>query len=178
MEQRDPQSFCELSDSEFTGWALKLRHLPCLHFPNQQQLTSGIRLTDNMLSQEQGKIGTQVVLDVPEDANRQAEKLTVTTERDISDVLLETVTRTFSPFPVNPNRSVMDQNVETYKELHADLVMTHSGQIMAICDGRLVDHDPDPVSLLQRVPTQHTDKVVLRRKVETVPERELHFRHS
>lgn len=119
----------------------------------------------------------QVVLDVPDDIYEQVEKLAVTTERDIADVLLETIARTFSPFPVDPNRSVMNQNVETYRELHAELVMTHLGQFVAICDGRLIDHDPDPVSLLQRVRTQYPEKVVLRRKVESVPEHQLQIRH-
>ena len=122
-------------------------------------------------------MGTQVVLDVPKEVYRQIEKLAVTTERDITDVLLETITRTISPFPVDPNRSVMNQNVETYKELHAELVMTHLGQFVAICDGRLVDHDPDPVSLLQRVRTQYPEKVVLRRKVETVSEPQIQIRY-
>ena len=122
-------------------------------------------------------MGTQVVLDVPEYVYRQVEKLAVTTERDNTDVLWETVIRGFSPFPVDPNRSVMNQNVETYKELHAELVMTHLGQFVAICDGRLIDHDPDPVSLLQRVRTRHPEKVVLRRKVETVSEPQIQIRY-
>lgn len=67
-------------------------------------------------------MGIQVVLDVPEDIYEQVEKLAVTTERDVAEVLLETITRTFSPFPVDPKQSVMNQNVETYKELHAELV--------------------------------------------------------
>ncbi|MCY4082018.1 MAG: hypothetical protein OXF54_17375 [Caldilineaceae bacterium] len=119
----------------------------------------------------------QVVLDVPDEINEQVEKLAVTTERDIADVLLETIARTFSPFPVDPNRSVMNQNVETYRELHAELVMTHLGRFVAICDDRLIDHDPDPVSLLQRVRTQYPEKVVLRRKVESVPEHQIQIRY-
>ena len=122
-------------------------------------------------------MGTQVVLDVPEEVYRQVEELAITMECDITDVLLETVTRTISPFPVDPDRSVMNQNVETYKELHAELVMTHLGQFVAICDGRLVDHDPDPVSHLQRVRTRYPEKVVLRRKVETVPEHQLQIQY-
>ncbi len=122
-------------------------------------------------------MGTRVVLNVSEEVYSQVEELAVTTERDITDVLLETVTRTFSPFPVDPDRSVMNQNVETYKELHAELVMAHLGQFVAICDGSLVDHDSDPVSLLQRVRARFPEKVVLRRKVETVPERKLQIQY-
>ena len=122
-------------------------------------------------------MSTQVVLSVPDDIYEQVEKLAVTTQRDIADVLLETITHTFSPFPVDPNRSVMNQNVETYGALHAELVMTYLGQYVAICEGQLVDHDLNPVSLLQRIRTQYPGKVVLRRKVEFVPEKQLRIRH-
>ena len=71
----------------------------------------------------------------------------------------------------------MNQNVETYGALHAELVMTYLGQYVAICEGQLVDHDHDPVSLLQRIRTQYPGKVVLRRKVESVPEKQLRIRH-
>lgn len=122
-------------------------------------------------------MSTQVVVDVPDDIYEQVEKLAVTTERDIGEVLLESITRTFSPFPVDPNRSVMNQNVETYKALHAELVKTHLGQFVAICGGKLVDHDLDPVSLLQRVRSKYLDRVVLRRKVESDPEHQFRMRH-
>ena len=115
-------------------------------------------------------MSTQIVLEVPDDIYEQVERLAVTTEREVAKVLLDTITRTFSPFPVDPNRSIMNRNVETFQALHADLVMTHLGQFVAICDDILVDHDPDPVTLLQRVRTQYPGKVVLRRKVESVPE--------
>ena len=45
-------------------------------------------------------MSTQVVLSVPDDIYEQVEKLAVTTQRDIADVLLETITHTFSPFPL------------------------------------------------------------------------------
>ena len=115
-------------------------------------------------------MSTQIVLEVPDDIYEQVERLAVTTEREVAEVLLDTITRTFSPFPVDPNRSVMNRNIEKFRALHAELVMTHLGQFVAICDDKLVDHNPDPVTLLQRVRTQYPDKVVLRRKVESVPE--------
>jgi len=178
LAQRDAQRFAELSDSAFSGWAFKLRLLPFLHFSYQRRLNLGIRLTDDLLTQAYAKIGRQVVLDVPKDIYEQVKRLALTTERDIADVLLETMTRTFSPFPVDPNRTVMNQNVETYKDLHAELAMTHKGQFAAICEGKLVDHDPVPVSLLQRVRTQNPDRVVLRKKVETVPEQQFRRRNQ
>lgn len=81
------------------------------------------------------------------------------------------------PFPVDANRSTMEQNVEAYKAMHGELVERYLGQYVAICDGQLIDHDLDPVALLQRMREQYPDQVILRRKVERMPERELRIRH-
>jgi len=71
----------------------------------------------------------------------------------------------------------MEQNVEAYKAMHGELVERYLEQYVAICDGQLIDHDLDPVALLQRVRDRHPDQVILRRKVELTPERELGVRH-
>lgn len=177
MAQRDAQRFGELSDSAFSGWAFKLRLLPFFHFSYQRRLNLGNRLTDDLLTQAYAKMGRQVVLDAPKDIYEQVKRLAVTTERDIADILLETIPCTFSPFRVDPNRTVLNQNVESHKDFNAEFLMTHKGQFAAICEGKLVDHDPDPVSLLKRVRTHYPDRVVLRRKVETVQEQQLRIRH-
>ena len=62
--------------------------------------------------------------------------------------------------------------------MHNELVRRCLGQYVALCDGRLVDHDPDPVALLQRVRQQYPGQVILRQKVEGTPVRTLHIRHS
>ena len=80
------------------------------------------------------------------------------------------------PFPVDGNRSLMEQNVATYKAMHSELVKHYLGQYVAICDGQLVDHDHNPVALLERVRAQHPNQVVLRQRVEQAPERELRLR--
>ncbi len=82
-----------------------------------------------------------------------------------------------STFPVDIQRSTMTRNVEAYKVMHNELVKRYLGQYVAICNEKLVDHDPDPVALLQRVRDEHPHQVVLRRKVELMPEHELQVRH-
>lgn len=85
--------------------------------------------------------------------------------------------RVSAPFPVDTNRSIMEQNLAAYKSMHGELVERYLGQYVAICDEQLVDHDPDPVALLQRVRDRYPDQVILRHKVERMPERDLHIRH-
>lgn len=85
--------------------------------------------------------------------------------------------RPSAPFPVDPARSTMQKNIEAYQGMHGDLVERYLGQYVAICEGRLVDHDPDPVALLARVRAAYPQQVVLRQKVEPVPDREWHVRH-
>jgi hypothetical protein len=79
-------------------------------------------------------------------------------------------------FPVHPDREQMLREVEAYKMMHEQLVQQLLGQYVAIFQGTLIDHDSDPVALLQRIKQQHPDKIVLRREVEKQPEPVLHVR--
>jgi hypothetical protein len=49
-------------------------------------------------------------------------------------------------------REVIRQEVQHYQALHADLKAKYLGQHVAIHEGRLVDHDTDPMSLTHRRP--------------------------
>lgn len=122
-------------------------------------------------------MSTQILLTVSDDVYSQAKTLAVKTQRDVADVLLETINQSFSPFPVDPNRETMNLNVQAYHALHSELVRKYEGQYVAIHKGQLVDHDPDPIVLLQRVRAQFPNETVLRRKVEAHPEREIRMRH-
>lgn len=85
--------------------------------------------------------------------------------------------QTAAQWPTHEQRSVMEQNVATYRAIHSELIDHYLGQYVAICDGKLVDHDPDPLLLLERIRRNHPNQVVLRRKVEREPEREIRIRH-
>ncbi|MBX3060897.1 MAG: hypothetical protein KF770_30920 [Anaerolineae bacterium] len=69
-------------------------------------------------------------------------------------------------FPMHPDREQMLREIEAFKLMHRQLVQEHLGQYVAIFQGKLVDHDSDPVALLQRIKQKYPDQVVLRRKVE------------
>lgn len=122
-------------------------------------------------------MSTQILLTVPDELYRQVEKVADAASRNIPDLLLDTITRSFASFPVDRNRSEMNENAAAYRSLHAQLVRHYLGQHVAIHDGQLVDHDPDPVALLQRVRAYYPGQVVLRRKVELSVEAELRIRH-
>ncbi len=80
-------------------------------------------------------------------------------------------------FPVHEKRSLMERNVTAYRSMHRELVERYWGQYVAICDGKLVDHDPDPLALLARIRNDYPEQIVLRRKVEKTAKRELRIRH-
>lgn len=66
-------------------------------------------------------------------------------------------------FPVHAGREQMLREIESFKLMHKQLVQDCLGQYVAIFQGKLVDHDSDPVALLQRIKQQYPDQVVLRR---------------
>ena len=48
-------------------------------------------------------------------------------------------------------REVIRQELEHYQALHAELKAKYLGQHVAIHEGRLVDHDTDPMALAHRI---------------------------
>ena len=122
-------------------------------------------------------MSTQILLTVPDELYQQVEKVADATRRNISDLLVETITRSFAPLPVDTNRAKMNQNVAAYKRLHPQLLKSYLGEYVAIHEGQLVDHDQDPIVLLQRMRSNYPEQVILRRRVEPIVEREIQIRH-
>lgn len=122
-------------------------------------------------------MSTEVLLIVPDEVYDQVEEAANKAARNVADLLLETITHTFAPPPIDPKRVQMNRNVAAYHALHPQLAKNYLGQYVAIYQGRLVDHDADAIVLLQRVRAKYSGQVVLRRKVEPVAEREITVRH-
>lgn len=123
------------------------------------------------------QMSTRILLTVPDDLYQRVEEVALDAQRNVEDLLLESITRSFFGSSNDPNRSDMDANVAAYHRLHRQLAEMYLGQYVAVHQGRLVDHDPDPVALLRRVRSQFPGQTVLRRKVEAVAERALRIRH-
>lgn len=121
-------------------------------------------------------MSTQILLDLPDDVYVRVKNMAVHTQQDVSEMLLETIKRSFSPFPRDPHREAMEKEVEAYRRMHPELLRKYRGQHVAIHGGNVVDHDTNPVALLQRIRSQFPDQVVLRRKVEVDPRPEIRVR--
>ncbi len=119
---------------------------------------------------------TQVTLTLPEPVYREAQKVAQATHRDVQDVLTEALARTFQPLPVHEDRPAMLREIEAFRAMHEQLVEEYIGEYVAVYQGEVVDHDPDPVALSLRVQAQYPGKTVLRRKVELRPELVVRFR--
>ena len=118
----------------------------------------------------------QIMLSLPEDIYRQVQQVAMTTQSNVTDVLLDTISNTFAPYPVNPNRAAMKKEIAAYKTMHAELVKKYLGQHVALYQGKLVAHNADPVALHQHITAKYPGEVVLCRKVQEEAEPVLHMR--
>lgn len=73
-------------------------------------------------------------------------------------------------------RERIREESEHYQAMHARLKEEYLGQHVAIHEGRLVDHDPDPVALLRRVRERFGRTPVLITQVGGKPVREFMIR--
>ncbi len=119
---------------------------------------------------------TRIVVDLPDHVYRRIESLARQSQREVQDVVAEVVARSVQPFPVDANREAMLREAAAFREMHPTLWRNYPGRHVAILDGQLVDHDQDPIALLQRVRQNYPGRTVLRRKVGPAPEKVLQFR--
>jgi hypothetical protein len=56
-------------------------------------------------------------------------------------------------YPSHPNREAMRNEINAYHRMHASLVSTYLGQYVAVFEGKVVDHDTDPIALPKRMKT-------------------------
>ena len=122
-------------------------------------------------------MSTQVLLTVPDDVYNQAEKIAAKMQRDVSDLFLDAIVRSYAPFPVDPRREAMNREIAAYKALHPELIKNYLDKYVAITGGKLVDSDNDPVALLQRIRQNFPNQVALRRKVEMGDTPEIRVNH-
>ena len=91
----------------------------------------------------------QVLLNVPDNVYNYAEKIAAKMQRDVSDLFLDAIVRSYAPFPFDPRCKVINREIAIYKALHPQLVKSHLSQYVAITNEQSVGSDPDSVDLLK-----------------------------
>lgn len=71
----------------------------------------------------------------------------------------------------------MAQETVAYEAMHAELFGNYPGEYVAIYQQELVDHDADETALLNRIDARFPNKIVLLKRVGTLPEPDLRI-HS
>jgi predicted transcriptional regulator len=121
-------------------------------------------------------MSTRVIVDLPDHVYRQVESIARSSQREVTAVVAEVVARSVQRFPVDANREAMEREAAAFRAMHPALWRDYPGQYVAITGEKLVDHDFDPVALLERVRRDYPGRTVLRRRVDAAPEKTLRFR--
>lgn len=121
-------------------------------------------------------MSTRVIVDLPDHIYRRVESIARQSQRAVDEVVADVVARSVRAFPVAPGRETMLREIEAFRAMHATLRRDHLSEYVAIYEGRLVDHDPNPVALLGRIRRDYPGRIVLRRKVEDSPDVTLRVR--
>jgi predicted transcriptional regulator len=115
-------------------------------------------------------MATKVIINLPDHVYRRVASIARQSQRPVDAVVADVVARSVRAFPVATGREDMLREIEAFRSMHATLQREHPGEYVAIHGGRVVDHDPDPVTLLRRVRHDYPGQTVLRRKVEDAAE--------
>jgi hypothetical protein len=77
-------------------------------------------------------------------------------------------------------RQVQEQKIrneaDAFHAMHTELVKSHLGQVVAVHEGQVVDHDEDFAALHRRIRQRFGRTAVLLRRVDVEPQRVLAFR--
>ncbi len=119
---------------------------------------------------------TEVTLVVPDEIYEQAEKTAQSTNREVPQVLLDTLVQALPAFYTDPRQPMMEIERQAFITMHPRLVEKFLGQYVAIYQGNLIDYDSDELALVDRIQEKYPDEVVLITEVLSNPERVLHFR--
>lgn len=120
----------------------------------------------------------QITVTISNEIYRRIVKQAEANHRQISDIVNEVLTDTFSQGQneANPAREKMLKEVEAYKKMYASLAEKYLGYYVAIYQGELVDQDIDKEALFFRIREKYPHQTVLQRQVLSEPDPILHFR--
>ena len=121
-----------------------------------------------------------VSVSIPESLVRRARELARIRRRSLDAVIAEVLDEALppggTPEPVDEEDAAVNREMEAYTALHPALQELYSGQHVAILNGQLVDHDPNPEALYRRIIIRYPDRFVWLTKVEEESLTTLRFR--
>lgn len=134
-----------------------------------------------------------IMVEIPETVYQQVEETARATNRRVAEVITDTLVESFLyrqtlpeqktdleeiDYPPREHREAMEKEIEAYKKMHPQLWQEYPHQHVAIYQGKLMDHDKDFASLVERVQATHPYPayVVLMREVQADPDPVLYFR--
>ncbi len=108
----------------------------------------------------------QITLSLPENIYYQVQRAAISSQRNVADVLVDTISSRFTPYPIHPNRAAMKKEIAAYTTMHPQLVEQYLGQYVALYQGKVVAHNVDPVALHRQITEIYPEEVVLCRQVQ------------
>ena len=122
-----------------------------------------------------------VTVSIPEALLGRAKKLARARHRSVDVVIAELLDEALPTDEqlfagVTDDEAATRQEMQAYIALHPGLKEDLMGQHVAILDGQLIDHDPNPAALYERITARYPDRFVWMTAVEEEPITTLVFR--
>jgi metal-responsive CopG/Arc/MetJ family transcriptional regulator len=118
------------------------------------------------------KTQTEKIISLQADLTEDLEKLAAR-QRVSPDEIIATALRRYIR---QLQEQKIEEEAEAFRAAHAELVTQYQGQVVALHEGQVVDHDEDFVALHRRIRSRFGHTAVLLRRVGPEPERALTFR--
>lgn len=118
----------------------------------------------------------QILLTIPDYVYKQAEQIAESEVRSPNDVLSDILVQAFPTVYAHPQQEEMLQEQAAFQRMLDDLLPRYNEEYVAVHGGKVIDHDPDAESLVERINARYPSAVVLIKKVTPEPDRIIHLR--
>lgn len=120
-------------------------------------------------------MGTEILLTIPDDLYRRAQRVAKAQQQEVTSLLVEALAESsiLADFDYAQEDEDVEREMQAYQAMHAELWDKYPGQYVAIQGGNLVDRDTDPTALSLRINEKYPDVFVWIGKVEERPIRVL-----
>ncbi len=106
-------------------------------------------------------MGTKIELNIPDYIYQQAQEIAKQEKRSISDVFHDVLIQTFPATYVSLQRKQMEREQSAFWDMYESLLSKYATEYVAICNGQLIDHDPNRLALASRIDEKYPYETVL-----------------